>query len=225
MRKYKIIILLGIVALSLTACSLVATKGVNQPAVQTPQNVGGTVHAGKEYFNEGIEITGDVTANNNLTVNGSKFVFNGLNYKMFSGTFTEASTTLFSIRAADYFSASSTCSAVNISMNNGTTTTDLIIATSSTGTIDPAGLTKGVVHWMIGSSSPGTVSSKSAITAPDGFVRKEVALESWIVGPSDYILGHATGSVASKTSSNYDVGGITGNSNTYSGSYKILCTY
>lgn len=163
----------------------------------------------------------DLTVGDDVTITGEDLNWNSLNWKRKTGTFANATTTLASF--ANPFSATSTCRVELMSVTNGTTTTEVMVASSTTSTIGPAGLSHGILHYEVASSTPAGIVSSGNNTVPDGFVLKETVYDNFLVGPSDYILIHATGTSAMSGAYSTALEGITGNSNTFAGTYWIDC--
>lgn len=161
----------------------------------------------------------DLTVGDDITISGNQITRNSLNSILTYGTFADATTTLAAI--ANPHSATTTCSVKLLNITNGTTTVAFMLATSTSSTIGTGGLTHGILRYEIATSTPSNYIQSGNNALPDGYTVKELVFDNFIVGPSDYILIHATSTLVAYYGTGLE--GITGNSNTFAGSYWIEC--
>lgn len=158
-----------------------------------------------------LTTSGTVTFNGAVTTSATSTDAGGLACKSFSGTFADATTTLFAL--LNPFGATSSAMYASVEVTTGTTSVALKIGTSTTPYPTLASsVSAGLMNAPIGTSSV-----ERLVTVGNNITDTGVAANSMEVGPGLYITGHA-----SSTNSMADHnGGILGGSNGFSGSYKL----
>jgi hypothetical protein len=142
----------------------------------------------------------------------------GFTTEITAGNFADATTSVFAI--LNPFSATSTAR-VRVVGQNGTTSTDILVGTSTIGYVPGnANLSSPtLINARVATSS--AFDSISGIRAGAGAGYQDPGAGSYreiVVGPSQYVVGHATSSFAAGTD---NILGITNAVNTFSGSYLI----
>lgn len=173
---------------------------------------------------DGISVAGGVrqgvpTSEYPVAPAANTVVGNGLATLITSGSFADATTTIFAV--SNPFSATSTVLCPVIQGQNGTTTIDILVGTSTSS----SGLTKNssvsatlLNITTIATSTKFFASSGVTVGPGTGFNSAgSGTFQTIVVGPSEYLVGLATSSYAG--SSAIGKQGITNTNNTFSGTY------
>jgi hypothetical protein len=160
--------------------------------------------------------------------------FDGLHQHFYTGSFRDASTTLASLDVGNDL-GTTTCRIAAIHVDNGTSTIDLLIGTSTSRY--PTDTTEFLSDNDVAMSVSITTSTEAFLRGGDngdfdrGVTANATIKDYFTVGVNDYVHIYATstynGTMAELSCGgqvvNLGVSGICGVSNTFTGEYAIIC--
>lgn len=216
----KIIILGGVVLLIVGVVAGLALRS-SEPVTKAIDTGTGTP---TEF--DGIAINGGIrvgvpSSEYPMAPAAQTVVGNGLATLPTSGSFADATTTIFAV--ANPFLATSTASCPILQGQNGTTTIDILVGTSTKQYLTKNSDVSATLinSTLIATSTKIFLSSGITVGPGTGFNSSGTGtFPKIVVGPSEFLVGLATSSYAGSSATGKQ--GITNTNNTFSGTYACL---